>query len=89
VKNPNLPVHIVMIVYKGRSLEAAKKKQPKGEKTEAELTGCTRFLYVYEHESLDERMQKAWREDAEATVFSATYKKAHQVKASATKGIWS
>jgi hypothetical protein len=79
----DLPVYIVKIHYKGRSLEEARKK-----KQDPQLTGCTRYLYIYAHESLDERMMKAWREDATAEIFKTGPTLDDCVKASPTKGVW-
>jgi hypothetical protein len=81
--NKDLPEHIVIITYRGKSLEKEKKKLD-----EPVLQSCTRFLYVYGHEDLNERMAKAWREEAEAKVYSASYKQSHSVKASIKRGIW-
>lgn len=72
----DIPAFIVKIKYKGDA-------------SDPECRSHCRYLYIYAHESLNERMAKAWRKDASAEVIAITGKLDCSVSASRTKGVWS
>lgn len=80
----DLPIYIVRIQYKGNSLDDLKKKK----KDFSEHKPMIRYLYVYAHEDFNARMSKAWRADAVATIYHASFKVDGECKASDVKGIW-
>ena len=77
----DLPKYIVVVTYAGHTIQ-------KGKKSDPSLREAKRFLYIYDGESLDERIGKAWRVDAKAEVFECSHKHTHSVAASETRDIW-
>lgn len=79
----DLPTHIIKVVYPAASMSKAELKKRENP------SSCTRYLYAYGKEDLNECLARAWKPQATAEIYMCNYEHDDTVLAVSPKGVWS